>query len=304
MALTVSQKFERDWADMEDDEPFFGKLDSSNLEAALSSQDHPMSNELSQGLLLFDLQAQPEACKPPAKAVAAIGQSYALPTGDSASGLIPRTPETARTPLSAKSKPFAPPPWAPAFYPAVSPAYPWGVAMPFGTPTKPTNDKGRASVKADEDEYTTVMLCGFPRKYSRDKLIDLLDVLGYAGQFDFVYLPMHFEYSESVGYAFVNMATAADALRLKESLDGFVGHPFTDDKPCHTNWSRVQGLSANIKQYRNSPVMHKLVPDEFKPLLLWKGQQQPFPEPTAALKQLKPHRKREKEQGDPTTLDD
>mmetsp|Transcript_32520 Transcript_32520/g.92784 ORF Transcript_32520/g.92784 Transcript_32520/m.92784 type:complete len:307 (+) Transcript_32520:100-1020(+) len=306
MALTVAQKFEQDWADMVDDEPFLGKPSSSNSGTALESQDRPISNELSQGLLLLDVCKPPEACKPPAKAAAAMGQSYALPTGGNTSGLIPRTPAAARTPLSAKSKPFAPPPWAPAFYPAVSPAYPWGVAMPFGTPTKPTNDKGRASVKADEDEYTTVMLCGFPRQYNRDKLIDLLDFLGYACQFNFVYFPMDFEYSESVGYAFVNMITAADALRLKEFFDGFVGHPFTDDKPCHTNWSRVQGLSANVKQYRNSPVMHKLVPDEFKPVLLWNGQQQPFPEPTAALKQLRPHRKKEKEkaQGDPKTLND
>jgi len=164
------------------------------------------------------------------------------------------------------------------------------------------DDRGTADVKTEEEEaeYTTVMLCGFSRNFTRDKLIDLLDVHGFAGQYNFVYAPMHFEYSESVGYAFVSMTTAAAALRLKGFFEGFVGHPFTDDKPCRTNWSRVQGLDANIKQYRNSPVMHKLVPDEFKPVLFWSGQPQPFPEPTAALKQLRPHRKKEKTQGDPT----
>jgi hypothetical protein len=294
MALTVTQKFEQDWADMVDDEPFI-------------CNDHPVSTELSRSLLLFELTKPPEVCKPPVKVAAVVEQNCALPTGDQTRGLIPqtdaKTAKTAtivRTPLSAKSRPFAPPQFFPGFYQTVAPACP----VALGAPTKPMNDKVKADVKTAEEEYTTVMLCGFPLKYSRDKLIDLLDVLGYAGQFDFVYLPMDFEFSESIGYAFVNMTSAAAALRLKGSFDGFVGHPFADDKPCRTNWSRVQGLGPNVKQYRNSPIMHKLVPDEFKPVLFWNGQQQPFPEPTAALKQLRPHRKKDKTLGDQKALHD
>jgi hypothetical protein len=298
MALTVTHKFEQDWADMEDDEPFL-------------RNDRPISTELSRGLLLFELTKPPDVCKPPAKVAAAVEQKCALPTGDQTCGLIPRadakTAKTAaavRTPLSAKSRPFAPPQFFPGFYQTVSPACQWEGAVPFGAPTNPMNDKGKADVKTSEEEFTTVMLCGFPRKYNRDKLIDLLEVLGYAGQFDFVYVPMDFEFSESVGYGFVNMTTALAALRLKGSFEGFVGHPFADDKPCRTNWSRVQGLGPNVKQYRNSPIMHKLVPDEFKPVLFWNGRPQPFPEPTAALKQLRPHRKKEKTLGDPKALHD
>jgi hypothetical protein len=287
---------------MEDDEPFHDRLGSSDSGSAAASPDHPISTELTRALLLLDLLKPPEVCKPTAKVAAAVEQSCALPTGDQMCGLIPRTAAAVRTPLSAKSRPFAPPTFVPGFYPTVFPACQWEGAVPIGVPAEPKDTKGKADVKTGEEEHTTVMLCGFPRNYNRDKLIDLLDVLGYSDHFDFVYLPMDFEFSESVGYGFVNLTTAPAALRLKGSFEGFVGHPFTDDKPCRTNWSRVQGLGANVKQYRNSPIMHKLVPDEFKPVLFWNGQPQPFPEPTAALKQLKPHRKKEKTQGDPKVL--
>jgi hypothetical protein len=288
----------------DDDEPFLDRLGSSDSGTTVASRDRPISTQQSRDLLLFELCKPPEVCKPPAKVAAAVEQSRALPTGGQECGFVPRAAEAVRTPLSAKSRPFAPQPFVPGFYPAVSPACQWEGAVPFGAPTKPADDKGKADAKTEEEEWTTVMLCGFPRNYNRDKLIDLLDLHGYAGQFDFVYIPMDFEFSESVGYAFVNLTTAAAALCLKGFFEGSVGHPFTDDKPCRTNWSRVQGLGANIKQYRNSPIMHKLVPDEFKPVLFWNGQQQPFPEPTAALKQLRPHRKKEKTQEDPKALHD
>jgi len=288
------------WADIEDDdEPLVGKPSGAGTGAAAALQGRPVSNELSRGLLLLemckppDACKPPEACKPPAQTAAPSWQGCTLPAGAQA-----RTPlaavAAARTPLSSKSRPFAPQPFAPGFYPAAAPACQWQGAAPFGVATEPVGDWFKAEAKTEDEEWTTVMLCGFPRSYDRDKLVNLLDSHGYSGMFDFVYLPMEFEYSECVGYAFVNLTTAAAALRLKAAFEGFAGHPFAGDKPCRTNWSRVQGLGANVKQYRNSPIMHKLVPDEFKPMLFWNGQPQPFPEPTTALKQLRPHRKKEK----------
>ncbi|CAK0852109.1 unnamed protein product [Prorocentrum cordatum] len=95
------------------------------------------------------------------------------------------------------------------------------------------------------------------------------------------------------------MTTAAGALRLKELFDGAVGHLITDDSPCETNRTLAQGRSADVKHYGNAPAMHKVVPDEFRPVLLQNGQQQLFPEPTAALKQLRSYQTKEKAQGDP-----
>jgi len=50
----------------------------------------------------------------------------------------------------------------------------------------------------------------------------------------------------------------------------------------------LQGLEANIERYRNSPTMHELVPDAYRPMLFVNGQQVAFPAPT---KKIKPPRK-------------
>ena len=63
---------------------------------------------------------------------------------------------------------------------------------------------------------------------------------------------------------------------LKESFEGLTRYPLLASQPCVASWSRVQGLGANIKQYRNRPVMHELVPDECKPVLLWNGLRRAF----------------------------
>ena len=51
---------------------------------------------------------------------------------------------------------------------------------------------------------TTVMLRNMPNNYSRTMLLELLDAEGFAGQYDFLYLPMDFQSRASLGYAFIN----------------------------------------------------------------------------------------------------
>jgi len=50
--------------------------------------------------------------------------------------------------------------------------------------------------------------------------------------------------------------------------------------------SNLQGLSANIGRYRNSPVMHEDVPEHLKPLLFINGHFVCFPPPTRRLRAL------------------
>jgi len=53
------------------------------------------------------------------------------------------------------------------------------------------------------------------------------------------------------------------------------------------DWSNVQGLSENIKRYRDSPIMHPSVFDEMKPMLFSAGQVVKFPLPTEHLRKPK-----------------
>lgn len=132
--------------------------------------------------------------------------------------------------------------------------------------------------------YTTLMLRNLPNDYTRNMLVELLESSGFDGCFDFVYLPFDFRKHAGLGYAFVNMINSEEAQRAMKKLTGFRSWKLKSCKVLSVTWSTpLQGLEANIERYRNSPVMHPSVPEQFKPLLLHNGTIAAFPPPTKAL---------------------
>ncbi|CAE7386747.1 mei2 [Symbiodinium natans] len=132
---------------------------------------------------------------------------------------------------------------------------------------------------------TTVMLRNLPNNFSRDMLLSMLDKRGFAGRYDFLYLPFDFCRNANLGYAFVNMVDAEAADALWKALEGFTAWGLTSHKVCSVTWSGpLQGRDAHIERYRNSPVMHSSVPDSYKPVILDCGVRTPFPRPTKKVK--------------------
>jgi RNA recognition motif-containing protein len=116
-------------------------------------------------------------------------------------------------------------------------------------------------------------------------LTSILDSEGFAGFYDFLYMPMNFRTKASFGYAFVNIVTPEHAYRFCEQFQGFTRWGVPTDKVCDVSWSNIhQGLAAHIERYRNSPVMHESVPDEYKPVMYNRGVRVPFPPPTKNLR--------------------
>jgi len=139
------------------------------------------------------------------------------------------------------------------------------------------------AAKEEPHTNTTVMLGNLPRGYTRTGLIRTLNDEGFAGLYNFVYMPMDFSTKACMGYSFVNMADAAQAQHLIETFDGHHLIRSASRKACVATLSRTQGLAASIDRYQNSPVMGDEVPEDFKPALFAGEQQVPFPEPTKML---------------------
>lgn len=132
---------------------------------------------------------------------------------------------------------------------------------------------------------TTVMLRNLPRNLTRDMLLQLLEEKGFSWQYDLVYLPVDFSTGVGLGYAFVNSSAPECVKRLWEVFDGLSEWPVESDKVCTVSWSDPhQGLYSHIERYRNSPVMHPSVPDEWKPALFMHGMRVEFPHPTTKVK--------------------
>jgi len=137
-------------------------------------------------------------------------------------------------------------------------------------------------------EFTTLMLRNIPNGYTRDMLIKLLDHEGLQGSYDLVFVAVDFHSLAGLGYGFVNFTSTQSAERAKEKLQGFDSWEVASQKVCEVAWgSTLQGLSAHVEHYRNSPVMHKSVPECYKPALFKGGVRQAFPGPT---KQIRPPR--------------
>jgi hypothetical protein len=161
------------------------------------------------------------------------------------------------------------------------------VTVPRRSRAWSTNDVGQgdADEHGSDAEKTTAMLRNLPNNYSRAMLLELIDSQGFAGQYDFVYLPMDFKSHASLGYAFVNLLTPQLAKQFWNKLDGFHQWAVPSQKVCSMSWSHPhQGLQAHTDRYRNSPVMHEEVPDEYKPVVFKDGQRMSFPPATMKLR--------------------
>lgn len=166
------------------------------------------------------------------------------------------------------------------------PYYACSVCSPGSAP--PGDHSFANSVQRCEEsreKRTTLMLRNVPKRYSRSALISLLNSMGFAARYDFVYIPVDFGTGYSLSYALVNLCSPADAVCLRSRLDGFTQWPTPSENVCKVSWSDPhQGLEALVERYRNSPVMHASVPDEWKPAVFSSGTRGSFPAPSRPIK--------------------
>ncbi|CAK9105127.1 unnamed protein product [Durusdinium trenchii] len=134
---------------------------------------------------------------------------------------------------------------------------------------------------------TTVMLRNLPNNYSRNMVCAMMDKEGFHGKYDFLYLPIDFRSKASLGYAFVNLINAVEANNFWKTFDGFTKWVLPSAKVCSVSWSGPhQGQESHVERYRDSPIMHGSVPDEFKPVIFeaGTGRRLDFPLPSRKLR--------------------
>lgn len=131
---------------------------------------------------------------------------------------------------------------------------------------------------------TSVILKNIPAGCSRTELLGFLDSHGFSGQYDLLYMPTNFRTWKGCGYAFVNMVSHGMAELMMQTLHGFEGWCVEGMDALDISFSEIQGIEAHVQRYRNSPVMHPNVPDEYKPVLFMAGQRLPFPAPERKIK--------------------
>jgi len=149
-----------------------------------------------------------------------------------------------------------------------------------------TDERKGALATTPTHSLTTVMLRSIPRNLTRTMLLELLKQQGFESAYDLVYVPMDFKQKAGLGYAFVNLIDHETAEIFRQRfLSGLCGWSTQGERFCDVMWCEsLQGVETHIDRYRNSPVMHSIVPDEFKPALFKDGRRVDFPSPTKRLR--------------------
>lgn len=172
----------------------------------------------------------------------------------------------------------------------------WGTSVGTGTSS---GAKAEPEVRhnALEDtlphERTTVMMRNIPNNATREQLIKLFNDEGYLGRYNLVYLPIDLKNKVGLGYAFINFVDNEGANSFTLHFNGFKNWNMQSEKICEVAWSdALQGLDEHVERYRDCPVMHESIPDEFKPVLFKDGERIDFPEPTKRIRAPRPWSRR------------
>ena len=129
-----------------------------------------------------------------------------------------------------------------------------------------------------EDKRTTIMIKNIPNKFTRDKLIELIDK-NFYGTYDLFILPKDGNKNRNFGYSFINFTSS---YFIPYFYHHFNGRKWTDtnsQKVCEITYSKIQGRNELISHYPNKIIFFSdvkdlnmgnkfFIPNEYKNLFL------------------------------------
>jgi len=96
-----------------------------------------------------------------------------------------------------------------------------------------------------------MMICNIPCRLSQEAVVGAIHSVGFAGTYDFVYLPDRkrgahgARASGNIGYAFVNFKSTRHAEAFAASFDDFQFPGTHSAKRCTLKYAHCQGFDAN-----------------------------------------------------------
>mmetsp|Transcript_121748 Transcript_121748/g.351530 ORF Transcript_121748/g.351530 Transcript_121748/m.351530 type:complete len:378 (+) Transcript_121748:120-1253(+) len=145
---------------------------------------------------------------------------------------------------------------------------------PFHAKCVPKAENLKATIveesPCDSSNATTMMLRNIPNKYTQNTMIEEINSMGFAGTYDFFYLPMDVHNRGNVGYAFMNFTLPADARRFQVDFKEHRFRQHQSRKIGSVSVAYVQGLSANLGHFANRAVVHARN-DQYRPVVFKDG---------------------------------
>jgi len=129
---------------------------------------------------------------------------------------------------------------------------------------------------------TSFLLRNTPNRFTRQIMLDDIYSMGFAGRFDFFYLPIDFKCGRNYGYCFINLEpdAVADFCNIYNArilIDSKRGQRVS--KACEVHPAALQGQLAYRNKFAGSRVMavEGHGSEEFRPIFFKNGQQIEIP---------------------------
>lgn len=110
------------------------------------------------------------------------------------------------------------------------------------------------------DQRTTLMVMNIPTKLTQKCFKELLND-GFAGRFDFVYVPLDWKTGGALGYAFVNLTHVADVLPFYERFHGFSLPYSNSTKIWRVAYAHLQGPAELAAHFTLRSANTKIKPE-------------------------------------------
>lgn len=82
-----------------------------------------------------------------------------------------------------------------------------------------------------------------------------IDHKGFAGKYDFLYLPRDVKFQANLGYCFINFLSSEDAMSFAKEMSGHRFPGSASSKSCAVVPAHVQGLMNNMAAFKRTEVM-------------------------------------------------
>lgn len=129
-------------------------------------------------------------------------------------------------------------------------------ALNGGGPKRTDYLQKYGGTRDDHDKpVTTMMLRNIPCRKLQDEVKQHIDQKGFAGKYNFLYLPRDVKFHANLGYAFINFINTADARCFEREMNGYRFTGSGSSKACEVVPAHVQGLLNNIAAFKRTEVM-------------------------------------------------
>ena len=101
-----------------------------------------------------------------------------------------------------------------------------------------------------EDQRSTMMIKNIPNKFTREKLLEIIDK-NFNGTYDLFILPKDGNKNRNFGYAFINFISSYSIPYFYFVFNGKKWVDTNSNKICEITYSKIQGRSELISHYPN-----------------------------------------------------